>query len=411
MSEPEARPELGPEAAAATAAESEPARMQAALEECIAAPFVGGNRVERLRNGDEIFPAMLAAIRRARRRIDFETFIYWSGDIADRFADALIDAAERGVEVRVLLDAVGSIPMSASLRERLASSRVDVREFRPPVRWRWWEIDNRTHRKILVADEVGFTGGVGIGEEWTGDARNPDEWRESHFAIEGPVVRHLAAAFVEHWIEAVDPAEVEGVLRAAARSGDAAPGPAGDAAVQLLRSRAGVGWTDVQILLRAVVALAEERLRITSAYFVPDSGMLDLLCEAADRGVTVEVLNPGPHTDHRLSQLAGEDVYHRLLAHGVRIYRYQPTMLHAKVITVDGILSVVGSANFNYRSFARDDEICLSVIDRELTARLDEDFDHDLLAAKVVDDRTEWTRRGPLQRVGEWFARRLRFEL
>lgn len=386
-------------------------RLRDALEECIAVPFTPGNRIDRLRNGDEIFPAMLDAIRRAERQVDLETFVYWQGDIAIEFADALIEAADRGVAVRVLLDAVGSIPMAKSLRRRLDESAVQVRDFRPPVRWRVWEIDNRTHRKILVADDVAFTGGVGIAREWTGDARNPDEWRESHFAIRGPAVRPLAAAFLEHWLEEIEGPEVGAVLRTAGREPPGERAEVGQAQVQVLRSQAGVGWTDAQILLRAVVALSRQRLRITTAYFVPDDGLVDLLCDAADRGVEVEVLNPGPHTDHRLSQLAGEDVYHRLLEHGVRIRRYQRTMLHAKIITVDGLLSVIGSANFNYRSLSKDDEISLTVLDREFTAQLDRDYHDDLGWAEEIDGTLDWARRGPLQRLGEWFARRIRFEL
>lgn len=385
-------------------------RLRQALEACIAVPFTGGHRVNRLRNGDEIFPAMLDAIRTAERQVDFETFVYWKGDIADAFADALIDAASRGVRVRVLLDAVGSIPMATSLRDRLAESAVEVRDFRPPVRWRVWEIDNRTHRKILVADGRAFTGGVGIAEEWTGDARSPEEWRETHFIVQGPAVRLLAAAFLEHWLEASDEVEVGPALRSA--GDDPSPDPdCGTAEVQVLRSRAGVGWTDAQMLHRAVVAHARHRLRITTAYFVPDNGLVDLLCAAADRGVEVEVLNPGPHTDHRLSQLAGEDVYHRLLEHGVRIRRYQRTMLHSKIITVDGVLSVIGSANFNYRSLLKDDEISLTVLDAELTEQLDRDYEDDLTHAEEIDPTLDWARRGWLQRTGEWFARRIRFEL
>lgn len=387
------------------------ARLRDALEECIAVPFTSGNRIERFLNGDEIFPAMLDAIRGAERQVDFETFVYWQGDIAEQFADTLIEAAERGVSVRVLLDAVGSIPMARSLRRRLEQSAVEIRDFRPPVRWKVWEIDNRTHRKILIADDVAFTGGVGIADEWTGNARNPDEWRETHFAIRGPAVRQLAAAFLEHWLEEVDGPEVGAALREAGRQPPGERAEVGSASVQVLRSRAGVGWTDAQILLRGVVALARRRLRITTAYFVPDDGLVNLLCDAADRGVEVEVLNPGPHTDHRLSQLAGEDVYHRLLDHGVRIRRYQRTMLHSKIITVDGVLSVIGSANFNYRSLEKDDEISLTVLDRELTERLDRDYDDDVQAADEIDGNLEWARRGPVQRVGEWVARRVRFEL
>lgn len=393
-------------------------RLRRALEGALAVPFTDGNAVERLRNGDEIFPAMLDAIGRARRAVDLETFVYWSGDIAERFADALAEAARRGVRVRVLLDAVGSIPMPAEVRRRLEESPVELADFRPPVRWKIWEIDNRTHRKILVCDDEAFTGGVGIAEEWTGDARNPDEWRESHFRVRGPAVEMLRSAFLEHWLEGMDEADSQRIARALCDDHCDDDDPElpeerspGTAAIQVLRSGAGVGWTDVQILLRTLIAAARHRLRITTAYFAPEPGVVQLLCDAADRGVEVELLNPGPHTDHRISQLAGEDVYDALLECGVTIRRYMPTMLHAKVVTVDGVLSTIGSANFNHRSLARDDEICLNVLDPGLTAILDRDFDDDAARADLIDDPDVWNRRSLLQRAGEWLARRVRHEL
>lgn len=393
-------------------------RLRRALEGALAVPFTDGNAVERLRNGDEIFPAMLDAIGRARRTVDLETFVYWSGDIAERFADALAEAANRGVRVRVLLDAVGAIPMPSEVRARLESSPVELADFRPPVRWKIWEIDNRTHRKILVCDDEAFTGGVGIAEEWTGDARSPDEWRESHFRIRGPSVEMLRSAFLEHWLEAIDGADSQRIARALCDEHCDDPDPdlpeerdPGSAAVQVLRSGAGVGWTDVQILLRTLIAAARSRLRITTAYFAPEPGVVQLLCDAADRGVEVELLNPGPHTDHRISQLAGEDVYAALLECGITIRRYMPTMLHAKVVTVDGVLSTIGSANFNHRSLARDDEICLNVLDPALTALLDGDFDHDAERSEIIGGPDAWERRSLLQRAGEWVARRVRHEL
>lgn len=394
----------------------EVARLRRVLEGALAVPFTDGNHVERLRNGDEIFPAMLDAIGRARRSVDLETFVYWSGDVARRFAEALVAAADRGVRVRLLLDAVGAFPMPAEVRALLDASPVEVVDFRPPVRWKFWELHNRTHRKILVCDDVAFTGGVGIAEEWTGDARSPDEWRESHFRIRGPAVEMLRAAFVEHWLEGVNTADsrrVAATICDDAETADPRPGAStsGGAAVQVLRSGAGAGWTDVQILLRALIAAARRRLRITTAYFVPEPGMVSLLCDAARRGVDVELLNPGPHTDHRICQLAGEDVYAALLECGVTIRRYLPTMLHAKVVTVDGVLSTIGSANFNHRSLARDDEICLNVLDPGLTGVLDLDFDADAERAEILQDPDAWERRSLLQRAGEWVARRVRHEL
>lgn len=387
--------------------------LRVALEGVLAIPFSSGNRVEALRNGNEIFPAMLTSIERAKASIDFESFVFWKGNIATRFVRALSEAARRGVQVRVLLDAVGSMPMTADDRGFLVESGVRFVSFRPIARWRFWEVDHRTHRKILVCDDEGFTGGVGIGEEWTGDARAPDEWRETHFRIRGPAVALLRATFLEHWVEGFamgDASELARTLTPPARVRPEAEDP-GSCLVQVVPSAAAVGWSRVELVLHCLLANARRRVRITTAYFVPDDSLLGQLCSAAHRGVEVEILLPGTHTDQRSSQLAGEDVYARLLESGVRIYRYEPTMLHTKVVTVDGELSLIGSANFNHRSLLKDDEICLNVLDRDLTARLDRDFDADRAEARAVDASERWDRRSIPQRIGESLARLVRRQL
>lgn len=395
-------------------------RLRRALEGALGVPFTRGNTVTPLRNGAEIFPAMLDAIEEARWSVDFETFVYWTGDIARRFAHALAAAARRGVRVRVLLDGVGSIPMPRDVQAVLDESPALCRTFRPPNPLRFWEVDHRSHRKILVCDDrVGFTGGVGIAEEWEGDARNPDEWRETHFRVRGPVVRLLRAAFVEHWLATSttdDPDAARSVPSPPREEGprclnslaDGGPGPA---EVQLVRSTAGVGWNDARSLLRALISAAERRLRIATAYFVPGADLVTLLCEAAERGVAVLIMNPGPHVDHRISQLAGERVYADLLEAGVRIFRYQRTMLHVKAVTVDGVLSCVGSVNLNRRSLLKDDEVALNVLDPSLTAALDTDFDADLKECEEVSEARDWSDRSLVQRTGEWFARLFQNEL
>jgi cardiolipin synthase A/B len=370
------------------------------LEGLLGIPATAGNRIDVLRNGDEIFPAMLQAIEEAERSIDFLTFIYWTGQIAEDFADALAKRAAAGVRVRVLLDGVGARLMDKGLADRMTEAGAEVQWFRPPVQWRVWQVEHRTHRKVLVCDErVGFTGGVGIAEEWCGDARHPGEWRDTHFRVRGPAVDGLRGAFIGNWLETgqalFDEDEFADVE------------PAGEACVQVVRGGAGVGWSDIAILLRALVQLAEHRVRITTAYFTPDKTFIRLLCEAVERGVQVQVLTPGPHADKRIVQLASEADYEALLDAGVELWNYQPTMLHAKVVTVDDAVACVGSSNINSRSMARDDEVSMVLFDPELTAVLDGHADEDLEASVRIEE-ARWAHRSLPQKVLETATRVMR---
>jgi cardiolipin synthase len=365
------------------------------LEALTGEPMTARNRVEVLRNGDEIFPAMLAAIRHAERSVDLLTFIYWAGEIGRTFAEELRRAAERGVRVRVLLDAIGARSMSDELIDRMVDGGCDVRWFRPVELGELGAVNHRTHRKVLVCDEVtGFTGGVGIADEWTGDARDEHEWRDTHFQLAGPAVAGLRAAFIDNWIETGDDLFDPSVdLFPPLESG-------GSTGVQVISGAAETGYSDIATLFRVLPELAVERLRITTAYFSPDDAVLGQLIAAADRGVQVEILLPGPHADKRFVQLASEGVYGELLSHGVELWNFQPSMLHAKVMTVDGLVSTIGSSNFNSRSTQHDEEVNLVVYDAGLTAVLDEHFDHDLTRSVRIDP-SRWDDRGTVQREGE----------
>ncbi len=364
------------------------------LEGLIGVPATGGNRVEILRNGEEIFPAMLEAIRGAERFVDFLTFVYWTGDIAQDFADALAERAKAGVRVRVMLEAMGARTMNRELVADMEAGGAQVEFFRVPVTWRVWEVEHRTHRKVLIIDEeVGFTGGVGVAEEWMGDGRGEDCWRDTHFRVRGPAVDGLRAAFASNWIE----------TGAALFDDDDSfvdAEHAGDHCVQVLRSAAGIGWTDIALLFRVLVRTAQHHIRISTAYFTPDEQFLELLCDAAARGVEIDVLVPGPGADKRVVQLAGEATYQALVDCGIRVWCYQPSMLHAKVTTVDGAVAVVGSANVNSRSMARDDEVCLVLFEPDLVAELDADQTEDLRYSQRIDP-AQWRRRNPAQRALE----------
>lgn len=369
-------------------------RLRRRLERLIGVAATEGNELVRLRNGDEIFPAMLGAIRAAQYTIDLMTFVYWRGDIAHDFAVALAERARAGVRVRLLLDGFGAKEIEGQLLDLMSTAGVQVAWFRKPVWLSPFKQNHRCHRKALIVDEhTAFTGGVGIAEEWCGDARNPAEWRDTHVQVRGPAVDGVAAAFAQNWAECHDELFDDRDLFAEHPQ-------TGSSVVQVVRGSASIGWQDMQTLIRVMLTSAEERFRLATAYFAPDTYFIDLLCETARRGVRVEILLPGPHTDQRACQLAGQQHYTRLLRAGVRLRQYQPTMMHAKIITVDSVASLIGSTNFNRRSMDHDEEVMLAVLDETFTTALDRDYDADVLRSAEVD-LTRWKRRPVLQRAKE----------
>jgi cardiolipin synthase len=369
-------------------------RLRRRLERLIGVAATEGNDLVPLRNGDEIFPAMLGAIRSARHTIDMMTFVYWRGQIARDFATALAEQARAGVRVRLLLDGFGAKEIEGRLLELMTDAGVQVAWFRKPVWLSPFKQNHRCHRKALVVDEhTAFTGGVGIAEEWCGDARTPSEWRDTHVQVRGPAVDGIAAAFAQNWAECHDELFDH-------RDRFTEHPQVGSSVVQVVRGSASIGWQDMQTLIRVMLTSAEERFRLATAYFAPDTYFIDLLSDTARRGVRVEILLPGPHTDQRACQLAGQHHYTRLLQAGVRIRQFQPTMMHAKIITVDSVAALIGSTNFNRRSMDHDEEVMLAVLDEEFTAALDRDYDADL-ENSVDIDLARWRRRAWLQRAKE----------
>jgi len=377
-------------------------RLRRTLEGVLGVPATEGNGVEVLRNGDEIFPAMFDAIESATHTVDFLTFVYWRGRVGTDLAKLLVARARAGVRVRVLLDALGARPIDPDLVARMERAGVQVSWFRPPRRFRPWEINHRTHRKVLIVDEaVGFTGGVGISDNWLGNARGPNEWRDTHFRITGPAVDGLRSAFLDNWAETQPVLFEDGVDRFPEQ-----PQP-GTAVVQCIRGASETGWSDVATLYRTLLQLAEREVRITTAYFVPDADLAQRMCDAADRGVAIRLLLPGPEADKRFVQLAGEADYQVLLDHGIDIWNFQPSMLHAKVMTVDGLLANVGSANLNARSVTWDEEINLVALDAYLVQQLDAQFDDDL-ERSVRIQKGRWQRRSTAQQAKELLGTSLR---
>jgi len=376
------------------------------LEALLGIPASEGNELTLLKNGDQIFPSMLEAIRSAERTIDFLTFVYWKGGIAHEFAHALAERARAGVQVRVLIDAIGGRLIDTALMDHMSDCGVQVEWFRKPFSVAQLtsplKQNHRTHRKVLVVDETtGFTGGVGIAEEWCGDARDETEWRDTHVRVVGPAVDGLSASFAQNWAETGHP-----LIDEHRRFPQHETAGTGGSIVQVARGSASVGWNDMATVFRVMIESAEDRLRMMTAYFVPDSCFQQLLIDAVERGVQVDVMLPGPHADKRVCQLASESIYSTLAEGGVSIWAFQPSMLHAKVLTVDGVASVVGSANMNRRSMSHDEEVVLSVLDPVVTRRLEQDFDDELERCVRLDPQ-RWEDRSLTQKVSEQATRAL----
>lgn len=388
-----------------------------AAEALTGAPISEGNHAELLINGDSIFPAILETIRSAERTLNLETYVYWRGDITSEVAGAVCERAKAGVRCNVILDALGSALMDRSQIREMQDAGVNVVRFRPVKPYTLRRLANRSHRRVLVVDgKVGMTGGVGIAEEWTGNAEDPDHWRDTHVRVQGPVVRGLQGAFAEHWLEAtgevlggedylphLDPVGPDGEP-----GGERARDDAGR--MQLVRSKSNVGDTNVEALYYLAIASASKSLDLTAAYFVPRPAFTDALADAARRGVDVRILVPGPHIDKPFVRVAGRDAYDELLDAGARIFEYQPTMLHAKSLVVDGVWSSVGTVNFDNRSFQLHDEVTLCVWDSRFAGELTDAFERDIARSDEIEQE-RWSGRGPRRRAAEAAMRVARREL
>jgi cardiolipin synthase len=360
-------------------------------------PIASGNRYQALRNGDEIFPAMLAAIRGARRTITFETYIYWSGDIGRAFADALSERAGAGVRVHVMLDWLGSSKMDPELIDRMRGAGVQVERYHP-IRWYTLaRLNNRTHRKVLVVDgRVGFTGGVGIAPEWTGHAQDPAHWRDTHFRLEGPAVAQMQAVFLDNWIKTTGE-----VLH-----GDAyfppLP-PVGEGRAQVFMSSPSGGAESMHLMYLLAITAATKSIHLSNAYFVPDELARKALIAAAKRGVRVQIITPGTHIDTETVRRASRARWGRLLEAGVEISEYQPTMYHRKGLITDDRFVSVGSTNFDPRSFGLNDEANLNVYDEAFAREQAASFDADLEHARRITFE-EWKERPLTAKIVEHAA-------
>lgn len=360
-------------------------------------PFIAGNRHQVLQNGDEIFPAMLGAIRNARTSITFESYIYWSGDIGRDFASSLVERARNGVKVHVLLDWVGSAKMDDALIDAMKTAGVQVRKFHPPHWSHLGRLNNRTHRKILVVDgRIAFTGGVGIAPPWSGHAQDPDHWRDTHFQVEGPVVAQMQAVFLDNWIKV---------------TGDVLYGPdyfpplkpAGQGHAQVFSSSPTGGSESMQLMYLMAITAATRSIDLAASYFVPDELALGAMVEAMKRGVKLRFIVPGEHIDSETVRSASRAKWAPLLEAGAVIAQYQPTMFHCKVMIVDDLLVSVGSTNFDNRSFRLNDEATLNIVDATFASEQKSIFEADLRRSRLITNAA-WLDRPLKEKIGERLA-------
>jgi cardiolipin synthase A/B len=360
-------------------------------------PFLPGNRHQALLNGEQIFPAMLEAIRGAQQSITFETYIYWSGEIGAEFAEALAERARRGVKVHVLLDWVGSAKVTERFVTDMVAAGAQVHKYHPPHWSHWGRMNNRTHRKVLVVDgHVAFTGGVGIAPQWTGRAQDPAHWRDSHFKVEGPVVAQMQAVFIDNWIKV---------------SGDVLHGadyfPAleevGRGFSQMFSSSPSGGSESMQLMYLLAITAAATSIDLSAAYFVPDALTSQALVAALRRGVKLRIIVPGPHIDSDAVRNASRSRWGPLLEAGALIAEYQPTMYHCKVMIVDGLLVSVGSTNFDNRSFRLNDEATLNTLDAAFAAQQTTVFEADLAHSMPIT-QAQWQARPWHEKAREQMA-------
>ncbi len=363
--------------------------------------IVEGNRFTSLQNGEEIFPAMLEAIASAQKTITFETYIYWSDEIGRQFSQALAERARAGVKVHVLIDWVGSSKMDDAALDRMRAAGVEVRKYHP---LRWYNLsrmNNRTHRKLLVVDgRIGFTGGVGIAEQWTGNAQDKEHWRDAHFQVEGPVVAQMQAVLVDNWINT---------------TGKVLHGPnyfpplepVGKGKAQVFSSSPRGGNESMHMMYLLAITAAEHSIHLSSAYFVPDELTIHALIDAVRRGVRVQVIVPGTTIDTEIVRQASRGLWGDLLQAGVEIYEYQPTMFHSKVLVLDEQLVSVGSTNFDIRSLRLNDEANLNIYDKPFAREQIAIFNDDLAHSKKFTFE-QWQQRPLGQKIREKTAAILR---
>jgi cardiolipin synthase len=356
--------------------------------------ILSGNQIIALQNGDEIFPAMLKAIRAAKYTVNFETYIYWSGRTGEEFAQALTERARAGIKVHLMLDWLGSDKMAPQLLSQMRGAGVEIERYHALHWYSLGKLNNRTHRKVLIIDgKIGFTGGVGIADEWTGHAQDPNHWRDMHFQIEGPVVAQFQAAFLDNWVKTTGR-----VLNGETYFPQLAPS-SGLKMHMFISSPAG-GSESMRLMYLMAITAAAQSIDIEAAYFIPDTLMSRELIKARSRGVRIRILLPDKHIDSETVRIATKRAWGPLLESGVEIHEYDPTMLHCKMLIFDHHMVSVGSTNFDMRSFELNDEASLNVYDADFAQRMTGVFEADMKASTPYDYQ-KWQQRPWLEKIAE----------
>lgn len=353
------------------------------------------NTVQVITNGEQFYAAELDCIRRARKSINLEAYIFQRGTVAKQFLAALTERAASGVKVNVIMDGLGSLATSRGYCHELLKAGGKL-QFYHPFSWKSLaRFNNRTHRELLVIDgEIGFIGGAGIADHWLVTTKDRKRWRDTVVRVEGDAVCNLQATFAENWLETSGEVIFGEEYFPFCRS-------RGETKAMVINSSPSAGGsTRARILFQALVSASRKSVHITSPYFLPDKSMLTELTRALKRGVDVTVIVPGRKSDHALTRSSSRRLYGELLRAGARIYEYQPGMVHAKILIVDELWSVLGSTNFDQRSFGLNDEVNLAARDSVLASRLEQDFAADVRESRQIT-LTEWTRRPVWERMHE----------
>jgi cardiolipin synthase len=358
-----------------------------------------GNDVRVLVNGDETYPSLWEDLRSARQSITLQTYFCKQGRMADTLAEIIMERSRAGVRVLFLFDAFGAQDLSDNYLDRLREAGVRVASFRPVHWYSLHKAQHRSHIRVVVVDGcIGYTGGFGIDDNWFGDGKSEDQWRDTNVRFTGPAVAQLQATFTAGWVEATGelitgelffpeiPAVEESACMAA-----------------LFHSAPTIGSTPAARFVALTISSARECLYITNSYFVPDEDIVEILVHAARRGVDVRVLTAGPTTDVKITRWAGRGRYQKLLEGGVRIYEYQPTMMHAKTLVADGLWSSIGTMNFDNRSLVFNDESNFLALDPAVGSRMNTLFHADLRSSREIK-LPEFEKRGFLAKGAERMA-------
>jgi cardiolipin synthase len=354
----------------------------------------GGNQATLLNNGDAFFPAILDAVHAAKASVNIELYIFAKGKVAEQFVEALCAKAREGVEVRVLVDAVGE--RLGRLGDKMKECGVNFQIYKPHKLFSIAKTGDRTHRKIITVDgRIGFTGGLAIDDRWAGDARNPDEWRDTVVRLEGPVVLLLQRVFLEDWLYT---------------TGEFLDGPrqfpvpetAGDMKAQAVASSRTYQLSLAKLHYYMPIQAARDEIWIENAYFLPDADIKAALCAAARRGVDVRIVVPGEHIDFTAVRYAARGQYEEMLEAGVKLYEYQPTMIHCKVMVVDGVWSSIGSMNFTARSMKANAEANVAIYDTAFASQVKAVIEADIARSDAVTLQ-QWKQRGSGEKTKEWF--------